>query len=379
MEDKKPGEPPAEMKALFINNYEMREAWDSWKRGLYPGHHLWGVSHLGEHGVGVEILPHEKFAALNNHWRVQRLLNMNRLEMLALDQQLRVLVRSGYDLVYSGCQTHTSLLARLRSMGVFRKPLVAVIHHPMQPTAENELFARAHDKLICLSKKVEDKLRNDFSLPDSKLVTLEWGADLAFYDAGRAQGGHGAAVGPPLVVSAGKAKRDYNTLVEAARNLDCRLQIYCSESSAPSVADMPDNVKVRCGPKGSNAVSYREVLEEYERACAIAIPMAEVDALAGLTSLLDAMAMGKAVIMTRNDYIDIDIEKEGIGIWVAPGDVGQWRAAISHLLSHPEEALEMGRRSRRLCEEKYNIRLFSSKLAGAFRDVLASSKQRAIR
>ncbi|MEW5943817.1 MAG: glycosyltransferase family 4 protein [Pseudomonadota bacterium] len=363
------------MKALFINNYEMREAWDLWKSGTYPGHHLWGVSHLGEYGVDVEILPHEKFAALNDHWRFQRLLNMNRLETLALDQQLRVLLRSGYDLVYSGCQTHTSLLARLRALGIFRKPLVAVIHHPVQATAENERFVKAHDKLICLSKKVEDKLKNDFSIPDGKSITLEWGADLAFYDAGRAWDGNSAAEDPPLVVSAGKAKRDYNTLVESARNLDCRVQIYCSESSAPSVADMPDNVQARYGPKGSNAVSYREVLQEYKKAHLIAIPMAEVDALAGLTSLLDAMAMGKAVVMTRNDYIDIDIEKEGIGIWVAPGDVNQWRTAISYLLSHPGEAMEMGRRSRLLCEEKYDIRLFASKLADVFRDVL-SPKQR---
>ena len=46
----------------------------------------------------------------------------------------------------------------------------------------------------------------------------------------------------------------------------------------------------------------------------IAIPLEKQETLAGLTSLLDCLGFGKPVIMTRNPCIDIDIEKEGIGI-----------------------------------------------------------------
>jgi hypothetical protein len=35
---------------------------------------------------------------------------------------------------------------------------------------------------------------------------------------------------------------------------------------------------------------------------------------------MDAIGMGKPVIMTRHPLIDIDIEAKG-GIWVNPGDV----------------------------------------------------------
>jgi len=73
--------------------------------------------------------------------------------------------------------------------------------------------------------------------------------------------------------------------------------------------------------------------------------------------------MGKAVIMTRNRQIDIDIEKEGIGIFIKPGDVEGWKRAIYYLLEHPQETEEMGDRARSLCESRYNLEYFSSRLA----------------
>jgi len=105
----------------------------------------------------------------------------------------------------------------------------------------------------------------------------------------------------------------------------------------------------------------------YKDAYAIAIPLNETDALAGLTSLMDAMAMGRPVIMTRNPYVDIDIDALGIGIWVDTGDISGWKSAISKLLADPMMALEMGERARRLCEKGFNIRQFSKNLALVFK------------
>ena len=43
---------------------------------------------------------------------------------------------------------------------------------------------------------------------------------------------------------------------------------------------------------------------------------------------MDALGMGKPVIITRNLLIDSHVEKEGIGIWVKPGDIDGWKQAI---------------------------------------------------
>lgn len=75
--------------------------------------------------------------------------------------------------------------------------------------------------------------------------------------------------------------------------------------------------------------------------------------------------------MTRNKHIDLDVEKEGLGLWVEPDDIAGWQQAIAYLLANPEEAAAMGDRSRRLCETKYNLDVFTNTLAHTLKHVLA--------
>ena len=363
------------IRALFLNNYDMTDAWNLWRTNEYPSNHLWGVPQMREAGIEIDILPHEKFSALNRHWRFQRLLNMNSLDLLSLDQQLRAVVRLDYDLVYSGVHTHTHLLALLRNLGLFRKPLVSVIYTHVLPTSHTESYINGHDKLICLSQRIEDKLKVDLNVPADKLTTIQWAVDVGFYNTVEEPGTRRLTSEKPVVMSAGKSARDYNTLVESVRNLDCELQIFCSERSFPTTIEIPGNVVVRYGEKDSTAVPYRQLLWHYRQASLVAIPVAKVnEGLVGYTSLLEAMAMSKPVVMTKHDYIDIDIEKEGIGIWIDPGDIGQWRAAIEYILSRPAESIEMGNRSRRLCEEKFDIRHYAARVGDVFREVLAAKR-----
>jgi len=354
------------MKVLFLNNYDMRDGFEKWREGVYPGHHLWGATHLNEFGVSVEILPFERFSKVNNYWRVQRLLGLSQLSMRGLDQQLRALFRGGYDVVYSGCQNHTFLLARLRALGLLNKPVVAIIHHPIPQGTVGKHFFNGHDRLICLSKKVRASLLADYDLEAEKVIKLDWGVDLEFYGQYCKVPVHGTGR-PPAIISAGKSNRDHDVLVNSVIGLDCEVHIYCSENSRPSIAPLPRNVFVTHGPKRTNAIAYPELIRIYRDAYAIAIPLNAADALAGLTSLMDALAIGRPVIMTRNPYIDIDIEALGIGIWVDAGDVAGWKSAISKLLADPGLALEMGERARQLCEKDFNIRQFSESLARVFK------------
>ncbi len=345
------------MKVLLINNYPMDHAWDLWQRGEYPGHHLWGATHLKQHDIEVDILPYQKFKLLN---KIGRKLGLGD----HLEQQIRILFHpQNYDVVYSACQTNTFLLALLRSLHLFRKPIVALIHHPLgQSALQNALFLHGHDQLLCLSSTVMHAFPPTSPVV-KKIDYIEWGADLAFYDAVPRSAQHSAA--KPLIISAGKTERDHDTLVSACCDLDCALKIYCSAATAPTVANLPPHIEICASTSTNNAVSYQTVLAAYRQATAIAIPLTKTDNLAGLTSLLDAMAVGKPVVMTRNKQVDIDIEQEGIGIWVDPGDVEGWQQAITYVLDHPDEARAMGDRGRELCEKKYSLEIFTRHLANA--------------
>lgn len=350
------------MKVLFINNYPMDKAWEEWDRGEYPGHHLWGVTHLQKYGIEVDILPHEKYSILNKIGSKFKLGGY-------LDIQLRILLRySQYDLVYSGCQFNTLFLSLLRSLGIFRKPIIAIVHHPMIKGRESNVFIKGHWKLLCISKRIMSQLEKEFNVDEGKACLLDWGIDLPFYEKQSSGGSVDNETG--FFVSAGKSSRDHDTLVKAFLGINSPLKIYCSAQSAPTISDLPSNIIVQFNHSTNNAISYKDLLAEYKKAYAIAIPLIDTDSLAGLTSLLDAMAMGKPMIMTKNNQVDIDIEKEGIGIWVNPGDVNGWQEAISYLLANPQKAREMGNRGYDLCRNKYNLEVFSANLARIFKSSL---------
>jgi glycosyltransferase involved in cell wall biosynthesis len=164
------------------------------------------------------------------------------------------------------------------------------------------------------------------------------------------------------VISAGRTGRDFVTFGRAVTQTTCPATIVCASSYvSPEFKEFGPNVTVLAHPNPIH-YSYRDLLDMYVSAAAIAIPMVQTPALCGLTSLLDALGMGRAVIMTRNPLIDIDVEVEKIGFWIAPGDTQGWQRAVQFVADHPDEIAEMGRRARRIAEERYNSRLFAAKL-----------------
>ncbi|WP_158224876.1 glycosyltransferase family 4 protein [Brunnivagina elsteri] len=350
------------MRILFLNNCPTDLLWSEWLEKKSPGQHLWGVNHLFEHGIYVDVLPYSKYEFLKKI--------SNKIKLLGdLDQQLRTIPHlSKYDAVYCGCQHDTLVLGLMKRLGLIRVPIAIIVHHCIKPIFRNKLlfnlFYSSNDKFICLNEIVRHQLIDDFHISPEKVTMLEWGVDTDFYDLDTDK------ISPqetPFIITAGRTLRDFNTLVEAFTNSPYHLKIYCTEDAEPTIENIPPNVNIYSQKK---LISSREILPEYQKSFAIAVPMLEKkEQLIGLTSLLDGMAVGKPIIMTRNQLVNIDIEKENIGIWVEPGDVQGWKNAIAYLFEHPEEAKAMGKRAKKLCETKYNTRIFATKLACVLNDI----------
>lgn len=346
------------MKLLFVNDYPMDEAMMLWKRGEYPGHHLWGATHFEAHGIEFDIAELCERPALQKFG-----LRSKRSFLESLERQLRMLLSSRkYDVIYSASQHSTWLLSWLRSRGLFRTPVVALVHHPLQGRLTGRAFVEGHDRLLFLSEAAHQDTVRRYGKNSGKFEVLPWGVDLAFYRPALEGGTPGR-----FFISAGKVNRDNDTLAAAFATMDFELDIYCSADTRP-VLEPTTNVNVHSHPSG-HGITYKNLLEEYKQSYAIAICLKDTEALAGLTSLYDAMAMGKAVVMTRNKNIDIDIEKEGIGIWIEAGDVEAWRQAVQLLVAQPALTERMGKKARQLCEKKFSLEMFSSQLARVLKSV----------
>jgi glycosyltransferase involved in cell wall biosynthesis len=88
-----------------------------------------------------------------------------------------------------------------------------------------------------------------------------------------------------------------------------------------------------------------------------------VDFDAGVTCIAEAMAMGKAVVVTRTRG-QVDLVREGeTGLYVPPGDPRALREAIEHLMANPGVAARMGRAGRALAETRLSLDRWVSKVA----------------
>jgi glycosyltransferase involved in cell wall biosynthesis len=107
------------------------------------------------------------------------------------------------------------------------------------------------------------------------------------------------------------------------------------------------------------------------------IPLRDAEFNAGVTVLAEAMAMGKAVVLSRTRGMAGAIRDGEHGIYVPPGDPAALRAAIEYLSVHPDEAERMGRAGRALVRERHAMDICIPRLADLVRASSRPEERRA--
>jgi glycosyltransferase involved in cell wall biosynthesis len=198
-------------------------------------------------------------------------------------------------------------------------------------------------------------------IPAEKLRLIPFHADTRFY--------HPTSGIPPLrrLSSAGLELRDYPTLIEAVRDLDVEV---CLAAASPwskrknetAGRDLPPHVSAR-------GYNYRELRDLYASSLFVVVPLYENDFQAGVTTILEAMAMGKAVIVSRTTG-QRDVIRDGIdGVYVPPGNVAALRGAITHLIDHPEDTVRLGAEARRTIESHMSLDLWTQRISAVVADI----------
>jgi glycosyltransferase involved in cell wall biosynthesis len=165
------------------------------------------------------------------------------------------------------------------------------------------------------------------------------------------------------VVSVGSEARDYPTLGRALEGVDVDAHVAVGSSvlrpSGDADAMLGPVVRAATGAaprlRVRRQLRHRELRDLYARARFVIVPLHDVDFDAGVTSVTEAMAMGKAVIVTRTRG-QADVVRHGeTGLYVPPGDPVALRAAVRHLLDNPAEAERMGRAGRSAVEAQHTL------------------------
>ena len=79
-------------------------------------------------------------------------------------------------------------------------------------------------------------------------------------------------------------------------------------------------------------------------------------------SVLEAMAMGKPIITTDVPGCRETVEQGKNGLLVPPKDADALRLAMEHMMAHPDIRMEMGKESRRIAEERFDVRRVNEKI-----------------
>lgn len=334
---------------LFVNSYGGRSCWQQIKSGVLAPHHLWGCQELVRLGYEValaEPLPHFY------------------LYRRPIPHDLRLLKAAkewlGRDGIIFSAHTLLYWLPLLKSFGGLKSHIVSLTY------AREELdFARLHSGIVGLTPAATEHARK--LAPGVKTAYVGWGVDLGFYPK--------LQYAPEWMLSCGIANRDFNTLRRAAALTQESIRVVCP-GLQPGLP-WSSNVTLVDGGQGwassgNKTVNVQNLLDDYyPRSSASLIIMKgdpEEYTANGFTNLMEALAVGRPVIVTRTGALagELDVEKAGCGLHVPADDPQALANAINELAGNPARAEKMGEIGRQLAETRYNIGQYAAGLHNFF-------------
>jgi len=170
---------------------------------------------------------------------------------------------------------------------------------------------------------------------------------------------------PELVLAVGNDRhRDHAAVVEAVaavrRRRPARLVL---------VTHHPVSVPTDLGERVPQC-THRELREHYARAAVVALALTQNLHLSGLTALLESMACGKPVVVTRTPGIEHYVRDGETGVLVEPGP-GALAVQVERLLDDPDRAATLGAAARR----EVTARLSTVHQASALAAILETARR----
>lgn len=334
---------------LHVNSYGGRDVWNRIKQGVLPGHQLLGCIELAR--MGYEVALAEPLPDFYFHRKP-----------IPHDLKLLKIVRSWLrpdDILFCG---HNVLywIPFLKQCGLLRCHIVSLLY-AREPLNQS----RSHTGVVCLTPAGAEQAKK--LAPQAKVANLGWGVDLNFFPELKYE--------PEWFFSCGIANRDFSTLAAAAAQ--CRRPIrVVSPGPVPGLA-WPRNVTVINGGPGwlidkTKTITPRDLIRDFFPHSAGTLIIMKNDPIEytanGFTNLIEAMALGQPVIVTKTGALsgEIDVEKLGCGIFVPPENPEALAEAIVYLGDNPDVAEAMGNKGREMIESYYNIERYATDLHDFF-------------
>jgi glycosyltransferase involved in cell wall biosynthesis len=278
------------------------------------------------------------------------------------------LLRKRYRVLFTdGEQVGLPLAFFLKFMNIGKRPRHLMIAHILSVRKKIFLLdwlrlASHIDVFFAYSTWQKNFIAGRWKLPPEKVQFTPFMVDANFFSPHQAKcGGYQPPdPGRPLICAVGLEFRDYPTLIQAVKGLELQVVIaaaspWSKRTDTTTGQEIPDNVTVQ-------RFTQYELRDLYAASRFIVLPLYNVNFQAGITSILEGMAMEKAVICSRTPgQTDAVIENE-TGIYVPPENSDALREAIIYLLENPHQADQFGKKGRQVVLEHMSLDCYVDRL-----------------
>jgi glycosyltransferase involved in cell wall biosynthesis len=331
-----------------------------------PSNHAWGTDFL--FSLGATRVPTRHIA-----W-IDRIGEKLRFGPNVSEQIWLFFNRRKYDFIIAKDTDLITILCGLLWLFRQRKDMFAFLHFPLRVSIKDFFLAKRCGVLLALSEKIRTLSLISYPAAAESLVTLRWGVDIEFYDRLRARLGTSAASDDKLrILLIGITGRKFNAFVEAVGD-DPDIEVRVLTGSADvvrEIARLPNFRSIR--ENLDKPVPYPDLVANYLACDLVAIPLdmkrasdAELirhrATLWGITTLLEASALSKPVVMTFNPVIDFDVVGQQCGLFIHDDDAAHWREGIQKCKASRAALPSMGALARLHAETDYDMREFQKQL-----------------
>ncbi|MDQ3076547.1 MAG: glycosyltransferase family 4 protein [bacterium] len=344
------------MKVLYLFNRVRENAAEGIKLGKDHDNHFFGMYRLQKYGIEASYIELESVFAK----RVASFLRKYILNIHTAHVPLLPFFRR-YDVVFTSTAFGTFLAKNLLFM---RKPKWVLFDYGLFGLIGNRktfkqkllyyLVSRA-DGIVTISKAEQDDLYTLFPAKKDSITFIPLGTDTTFFTPQQIPE-------EDFIISVGRDPgRDFGTLIDAIKDTSIHLKLTAKPQQLKRFAPLPFNISV-------HDFSPAELLEQYAKSKLVVLPLKprhQNDSM-GCSTLVESMAMGKAVIATDTSTMASYITNGKNGILVPELRADILRNEIVSLLSNKTRRDSLGKEARKYILETSDSDIFARHLANYF-------------
>lgn len=247
---------------------------------------------------------------------------------------------------------------KLVLMGFIHTPRRSRLHNVLRQWYFRLLLSRL-SIVVCHSRHETARLPEVFRLPRELFMFVPFGTHV-----------NRVGVPPsaqPYLFSAGRSSRDYQLLLRVAARVPYPLRIACGSLAQES---LPPNVSVLRNCHGS------DYLRELTAARLVVIPLSEDAISAGQMVLLEAMALGKPVIVSDTVTTREYVTHLDNAFLVDQGCDDPMQAAIERLWNDAELAETIGSRARQTFVNRHSLESYARNIVECLKRISPSCDSR---